>query len=267
VAFSSSGSYDLDGSIASYAWVFGDGATSTEANPSHTYTKAGAFAAKLTVTDNRGATAMRSLTITVRTATNYVVFVSDIKMEAMRRTTGPYAKATVTILNQSGRPAVSATVKGTFSNGTTTYSKLTDSYGRATLTSPTLAGGGTITFTVTDVVKTAYKYDTSKNVETSDSITLAASVPKAISPAAITDLSAKVVAPDKVELAWSASAASVKEYRLYRNGHLVAKTTSPGYVDAAAPKNVLTYRVRVVDEQGRLSPVSNAAKVDLRGKK
>jgi len=47
----------------------------------------------------------------------------------------------------------------------------------------------------------------------------------------------------------------------------VAKTTSHSYADTAAPKSMLTYRVRVVDEQGRLSPVSNAAKVDLRAKK
>ena len=99
------------------------------------------------------------------------------------------------------------------------------------------------------------------------SIILPASAPKATPRAAITDLSAKVVAPDKVELAWSAATGSVREYRLYRNGHLLAKTTSLSYTDTAAPKNVLTYRVRVVDEQGRLSPVSNAAKVDLRSKK
>ena len=37
VQFSSSGSSDSDGSIASYSWDFGDGNTSTDANPSHSY--------------------------------------------------------------------------------------------------------------------------------------------------------------------------------------------------------------------------------------
>ena len=55
VSFSSSGSTDLDGSLASYAWDFGDGVSSTDANPTHTYTSGGPFVATLTVTDNQGA--------------------------------------------------------------------------------------------------------------------------------------------------------------------------------------------------------------------
>ena len=38
----------------SYAWEFGDGATSTSANPSHTYTTAGTYTVKLTVTNSFG---------------------------------------------------------------------------------------------------------------------------------------------------------------------------------------------------------------------
>ena len=54
VNFSSGGSLDLDGTIASYFWDFGDGATSTSANPQHTYTVLGEYVATLTVTDNLG---------------------------------------------------------------------------------------------------------------------------------------------------------------------------------------------------------------------
>jgi len=45
-----------DGSISSYAWVFGDGNTGTGVTPSHTYTVAGNYDIVLTVTDNDGAT-------------------------------------------------------------------------------------------------------------------------------------------------------------------------------------------------------------------
>ncbi len=54
VSFSSAGSADPDGTIQSYAWDFGDGATSGEANPTHMYTVGGEYVATLTVTDNGG---------------------------------------------------------------------------------------------------------------------------------------------------------------------------------------------------------------------
>ena len=42
------------GSITSWAWTFGDGGTSTAQNPSHTYTTAGTYTVKLTVTGSGG---------------------------------------------------------------------------------------------------------------------------------------------------------------------------------------------------------------------
>jgi PKD repeat protein len=40
--------------IASYSWNFGDGTTSTSANPTHTYATSGTYYVTLTVTDNNG---------------------------------------------------------------------------------------------------------------------------------------------------------------------------------------------------------------------
>jgi PKD repeat protein len=68
VNFDASGSLDPDGSISSYWWDFGDGATSSGVKISHTYTKVGTYTAKLTVTDNDGAADMATRTITVRAA-------------------------------------------------------------------------------------------------------------------------------------------------------------------------------------------------------
>lgn len=56
-SFDGGGSADPDGAIATYEWTFGDGATGTGANPSHTYTGPGTYPVTLTVTDDRGGVA------------------------------------------------------------------------------------------------------------------------------------------------------------------------------------------------------------------
>lgn len=53
---SGSASTDSDGSIASYAWSFGDGATANGVSASHRYAAPGVYTVQLTVTDNLGAT-------------------------------------------------------------------------------------------------------------------------------------------------------------------------------------------------------------------
>ncbi len=59
------GSSDPDGSIAAWQWTFGDGAISSEANPSHTYSEDGTYEVTLTVTDDDGATNSSSQHLTV----------------------------------------------------------------------------------------------------------------------------------------------------------------------------------------------------------
>ena len=69
VTLDGSASRDPDGSVASYAWNFGNGTTGSGAAPSATYATAGTFTVTLTVTDNRGATNQASTTVTVTTNT------------------------------------------------------------------------------------------------------------------------------------------------------------------------------------------------------
>ncbi len=68
-SFDGSGSSDPDGTVASYAWDFGDNATGTGQTTSHTYAAAGSYSVKLTVTDNSGATntVTKSVTVTAPT--------------------------------------------------------------------------------------------------------------------------------------------------------------------------------------------------------
>lgn len=64
VTFSSAAS-DPDGYITGYSWTFGNGATSTVPNPTVTYQSAGSYTARVTVTDNSGATASAAIVINV----------------------------------------------------------------------------------------------------------------------------------------------------------------------------------------------------------
>ena len=50
-----------------YSWTFGDGTNSTQANPSHTYTTAGVYTVRLSVSDGATSTLAAPLTITVGT--------------------------------------------------------------------------------------------------------------------------------------------------------------------------------------------------------
>jgi PKD repeat protein len=65
VALDASASTDTDGSIASYAWSFGDGTTASGKTTSKVYAKAGSYTVTLTTTDNAGAKTSSSKTVAV----------------------------------------------------------------------------------------------------------------------------------------------------------------------------------------------------------
>jgi PKD repeat protein len=81
IAFDGSPSKDPDGTIASYAWSFGDGSSpSGEASPFHTFAAAGQYAVKLTVTDDGGLA--RSMEHTIIVAPASLPLVQSIAKEA-----------------------------------------------------------------------------------------------------------------------------------------------------------------------------------------
>lgn len=82
IAFSSSGSTDPDGSIASYSWNFGDGNSSAQANPSHSYTSVGNYNVTLTVVDDKGAS---------NSATTTASVTSDGNQSPSANANGPYS--------------------------------------------------------------------------------------------------------------------------------------------------------------------------------
>ena len=67
VSFTGNGT-DTDGTIASYAWNFGNGKSSTERSPQHEFATAGTFPVTLTVTDDKGATGSVTKQVTTQAA-------------------------------------------------------------------------------------------------------------------------------------------------------------------------------------------------------
>ena len=89
VSFDASGSYDSDGSITSYAWDFGDGGSSLGVTAAHTYNSAGTYIARLTVSDNHGATGTITHSVIVQTPTpspsqiDVVITASESKIDIL----------------------------------------------------------------------------------------------------------------------------------------------------------------------------------------
>ncbi len=82
VSFSSAGSSDPDGTIVGFVWDFGDGTTSTDANPIHTFTMPGAHVALLTLTDNQGAQTSNTVLVTATAPNQTPVVVGSASVYA-----------------------------------------------------------------------------------------------------------------------------------------------------------------------------------------
>lgn len=170
VTFSSAGSYDPDGSIVAYDWDFGDGTTSTLANPVKSYSTPGTYTASLVVVDNSGLSSVAD-TVTIIVQNNNVIYVAAITMTLSSSKQGYAATATVTVRNQNGALMPNATVTGQWSDLTAgTASQTTGRNGTATITSIRTKNRGTFTFTVTGLALSGYSYTPTRNLTTSASI-------------------------------------------------------------------------------------------------
>ena len=95
-SFNGSTSSDPDGTIASYAWTFGDSTQGSGATPQHTYAGQGTYTVTLTVTDNQGATNSVSHDVTANpTPPNNLAFVgashSAVGSQTFKQVTVPSA--------------------------------------------------------------------------------------------------------------------------------------------------------------------------------
>jgi PKD repeat protein len=166
VTFDSTGSYDPDGTITSYLWTFGDGGTSTLPNPTHTYASVGSYTASLKVTDDLGAFATKTLTITVGSGScnGTCLRSTDITLSAkVRGTITVNAKVTVKNDLNVTIPGVTVSATWTLPGGTQqTRTAVTNNRGIATFS--TSGTSGTYTITITGLAKTGYTFDAAGSV-------------------------------------------------------------------------------------------------------
>ncbi|PED34417.1 collagenase, partial [Bacillus cereus] len=66
IQFHSDGTESENGKVISYLWNFGDGTTSTEANPTHVYGEKGTYTVELIVKDSRGKESKEQTKVTVK---------------------------------------------------------------------------------------------------------------------------------------------------------------------------------------------------------
>jgi PKD repeat protein len=109
-------STDPDGTIVSWSWDFGDGATSTEQNPTHQYLNAGTYTVTLTVTDNGGATDTASQSITVSTPEKIPTTIS-ISPPSFTIQSGEPITLTATLRDNAGNSLADKTISWAVSSG------------------------------------------------------------------------------------------------------------------------------------------------------
>lgn len=135
-AFDASASTDADGTIANYAWDFGDGQSGTGATATHAYGSAGTFTVKLTVTDDDGAVGTMTRSVTTTQAPN----------------AAPTAAFTATtdLLTASVDGTGSTDADGAVTNWAWSFGDGSTSTGSTSQHTYASAGTYTVTLTVTD---------------------------------------------------------------------------------------------------------------------
>ncbi len=224
-------SVDYDGTVVSWHWNFGDGNTSTQQHPTHTYAVDGTYMVTLTVTDNEGATDPISKDVTVTPpnippTASFIYITNELTVEFTNTSTDPDG----TIVSN----------EWDFGDGnTSTVQHPTHTY----------AASGTymVTLTVTD--------DDGATDSLSRSVTVDAPPPGTIN---LTAEGYKIRGVCYVGLTWSG--ATGINVNIYRNGVLVATTANDGsYTDYLGKKISGTFIYQVCETDG--SVCSNQAPV------
>jgi PKD repeat protein len=156
-----------NGSIIGYQWSFGDGTSSTSADPAHTYATVGSFTASLTVTNQYLLTSTKTIPITA-TAPQPTVHIATATMK-LKKTSRVNARVSIKVVNSLGVAIPNAIVTGTWSGAFAgSLSSKTAKNGIALQTSKAthLRKGASGTYTINRISAPGYVYNPTQNAQT-----------------------------------------------------------------------------------------------------
>lgn len=168
VSFSANDSIG-NGNIIAYHWTFGDGSSSTESNPIHTYNNVGTYTAKLTITNEHMLTSSQTVQIIVTAPpTKATLSAHSASMKVMKTRQKVAATIRIKVVDANGKAIPNAVVTGTWSGAFSgTASTKTNQFGIATQSASSKATtkGGSGTYTLSNIALPGYTYDPTKNVK------------------------------------------------------------------------------------------------------
>jgi serine protease len=150
------------GHVSSRLWNFGDGSTSTEQNPVHTYTynNTGDFTVSLSVSGLGGSDTESKKDYIHLNTPPILVNVTLSRRAVFRTSYEVTANITVTQNDMKGMPIAGATIEGSWSGGFNgNVSGVTNASGGLSYKTGWVAGGSTVTFTVNKVKIGSKEYD------------------------------------------------------------------------------------------------------------
>jgi PKD repeat protein len=160
VSFDATTSSDPDGTVVSWAWTFGDGATANGSQVQHVYSTAGTYSVAVTVTDDAGGIDIETVVVTVSGSGS--IHVADLDGSAVSTGRTWTATVTVTIRNGAGSLVAGAIVSGTWT-GAPVSTCTTDASGKCSLMRAST--GKTQLFTVVGVTHSSLTYDPAANAD------------------------------------------------------------------------------------------------------
>jgi PKD repeat protein len=225
------GSSDSDGEIEAWSWDFGDGSTSADRNPAHTYREAGTYQVELAVTDDDGSRRTFSSTVSVTPSSRVprpTIRLSECTAGQACRLSG----GTESGGNDDGD-------EGEDEEEITSWSWSFGDGGTSTERNPVhtfaVANNYTITLSVTD--------ETGATGSVTAQLTVAPVTPSESQPIALTGSLRVQQGRHLVRLTWTGAAGAVLD--LYRNNQWRERTSNDGlYIrPVAGPGTSLVYRV------------------------